>query len=227
MGFLLTILIGIGAAMLLPSGLDVNMTADVRGTASGMLQADIALRAKAYIGVLLFLIQALIFAGLYILLKRHGNALALWSLLIGVLGLGLSLLGAVLAMTAAGIAKDAAFAGSGPETRLSLLSLQAMTDYTSFHLSLIISSVANAGFFYLFLKSRLIPRLIAGWGLFASLFVASMIIARDFIPALGADSITIAFMICNLIALVLTGLYLLVRGIRETSSSATGVLPQA
>jgi len=118
-------------------------------------------------------------------------------------------------MNAALIASNDAFKGLADESgRLMLSGLQATSDYTSFHLSLVLSSAAMAGFFYLFLKSGFIPKLIAGWGVFASLFVVVTIVARDFIPVLGHNSITAAFMLCNLIAMVATGLYLGIKGVR-------------
>ena len=54
-----------------------------------------------------------------------------------------------------------------------------------FILGLVLSSLSKAGFAWLFWRSGLIPKLIAGWGLFAFLFVASAIVARDFIPIYG------------------------------------------
>jgi hypothetical protein len=83
------------------------------------------------------------------------------------------------------------------------------------NLSLVLSSAAMAGYFWLFLRSGQIPKLIAGWGVFASLFVAFTIVLRDFVPALGAGEITAAFMLSNLIALLSAGTYLAVRGVRE------------
>ena len=78
-----------------------------------------------------------------------------------------------------------------------------------------------AGFFLLFLKSALIPRLIAGWGLFASLFVGVTIVARDFIPLLGDGAITAAFMISNLVAIIATGIYLSIYGVRTGPEAAS------
>jgi hypothetical protein len=76
-----------------------------------------------------------------------------------------------------------------------------------------------AGFFWLFFKSRQIPAVIAGWGVFASLFVAGSIVLRDFIPALGHSSVTMAFMLSNLVALFSTSIYLAARGVRSPVSS--------
>jgi len=210
-----TIIIGIAASLFIAKGIDVNLTADVVATAENMLEAETRLRAKAYIAALLFALEALISIGFFILLRKYGLLLAAWCLFLNLGASGLILLGAVYAMNAAEIAGDSAYINLAVDTRVMLAGLQATSDYTSFHLGLIISTLANAGFFYLFLKSSLIPKIIAGWGLFASLFVVVIMVARDFIPVLGHTAFTATFMVCNLIALIATGLYLGIRGVRS------------
>ena len=213
---LATLFIGIAGALTVAKGIDINLSADVRATAENMLEAESQLRAKAYLAALLFGIGILVSAGLFLLLRHAGPLLAWWSLLTGIGASFLSLLGAMFALNAAEIAGNEAFGVLANESqRLLLTGLQVTSDYTSFHLSLVISSVSMAGFFTLFLMSNRIPKIIAGWGVFASLFVAIAIVARDFIPLIGHNSITMAFMLSNLIALISTGLYLLIRGVRS------------
>lgn len=209
-----TIVIGIVAAQFLGSDININLSADVAAVAESMLEAEQRLRARAWIAALAFALEALVSVGFFLLLRRFGPLLAGWSLFVGLAASLLMLLGAVFALNAAEIAGDSAYGAMGGETRTMLASLQATSDYTSFHLGLVLSATAKAGFFALFLKSNLIPKIIAGWGLFASLFVAVTIVARDFIPMLGHGTITMAFMLANLIALVSTGLYLGIRGVR-------------
>jgi len=215
LALLATIVFGILTAIFIAEGIDINMSADVTATAENMLGAETRLRAKAYIGLFMFALQAIVSVGFYLLLRKSGPLLALWALFVGFAASTLVLLGAVFNMNAAQIADNMAYTTLTDESgRLLLTSLQATSDYTSFHLGLILSSISNAGFFYLFLKSGLIPKIIAGWGVFASLFVAVTIVARDFIPALGANGLTMAFMLSNLIAILSTGLYLVIQGIR-------------
>lgn len=210
-----SIVIGISAATFVVQGIDINLTADVEATARNMLDAEQRLRAKAYIGLLTFALSTIVSLGLFLLLQAYGRLLAGWSLLIGMAAAVLVLTGAVYTMNAAEIASTRFYADlTSQDQRLMLSALQATSDYTSFHLALVLSSAAYAGFFYLLLKSRLIPVMISGWGLFASLFVASMIVFRDFIPALTNDFVTIAFILSNLIALIATGLYFVIKGIR-------------
>lgn len=214
----LTILasIGIGliGAITVAQGIDINLTADVESTAANMLEAEKALHAKAYLGGLVFCIEALVAAGLFLLVQRYNVMLALASLIVHISATVLMGLGAVFAMNAAQVAGNEAYIALGHDSQLLLASLQATSDYTSFHLGLVLASFAKAGFFYLFLKSGLIPRLIAGWGIFASLFVGITIVARDFMPLLGSGTITAAFLASNLIAILALGVYLVMRGVR-------------
>ena len=213
---LASIIIGIVSAMFIAHGIDINLTADVLATAENMLDAELRLRAKAYIALFGVCLEAVISVGLYLLLKKSGHLLAACSLFINLVAAILMLLGAMFAMNAAEFASNAAYNTlTNDGQRLILMGVQATSDYTSFHLGLILTTIANAGFFILFLKSKLIPKLIAGWGVFASLFVVVTMLARDFIPFLGHNTITIAFMLSNMIALVSTGIYLSWKGVRE------------
>ncbi|MEP3225234.1 MAG: DUF4386 domain-containing protein [Parasphingorhabdus sp.] len=213
LALLATIILGMLNAFFVADGIDINLSANVVATAENMMEAGDRLRAKAYISAALFAIGLLVPLGFFLLLRETGLLVAAWSLAISLSAALLSLLGAVFALNAAEIATDPAYQQlANPAQRLLMSGLQATADYTSFHLSLILSSTGMAGFFALFYRSRLMPKIIAGWGLFASLFVAITIVARDFIAILGHPSITAAFMLSNLVALLATGIYLSVKG---------------
>ena len=217
LAWLAMMLLGILATILFGQDIDINLSADVEAVAVAMLDAETRLRALAYTGLLIFALDLLVSLGLFQLLKSAGPLLAAWSLAARIMAGLMSALGAVFLMNSAEIASRPAYSVLADSAdRLLLNGLQATSNYTSFHLSLVLSSVALAGFFWLFLKSRQIPKLIAAWGLFASLFVASTIVLRDFIPAMGHITITIAFMLSNLIALFSTSIYLAVKGVRAT-----------
>jgi hypothetical protein len=215
MVWLATMVVGVLATVFIGQGININLSADVEAVATAMLDAETRLRAMAYVGLLVFALELLVSVGLYLLLKSAGSLLAAWSLATRIIGGLVSMLGAVFLMNSAEIASRPAYTvlADGAD-RLLLSGLQATTHYTSFHLAIVLSSAAQAGFFWLFLKSGQIPKLIAAWGLFASLFVASTIVLRDFIPALGHDTITMAFMLSNLIALVSTGIYMAAKGVQ-------------
>lgn len=211
---LATVIIGVITALYVVPGIDINLSADVAATAENMLGAEERLRASAYISGLIFALEVLIGIGLFLLLRGSGQLLAGWSLFMSLAASILMMFGAVFTLNAAEIAGDPAYTAMAEDSRLMLMGLQATSDYTSFHFGLVLSTIAKAGFFTLFLKSGMIPKIIAGWGLFASLFVASAIVGRDFIPMLGHNYVTMAFMLSNLIAIVSTALYLGIRGVR-------------
>ncbi len=211
-----TIVVGTVSALTVGQGIDINLSADIVATARNMLEAETALRAKAYIALLVFALEVVIGAGLFLLLRQSGRLLAAWSLIISLGAALMVLLGAVFNLNAAEIAGNVAYSELADERlKLLLTGFQATSDYTSFHLGLILASVGNAGFAYLFLRSGLIPKLIAGWGVFAFSFVAVAIVARDFIPIIGHSAVTVSFMLSNLIALISLGLYLAIKGVRS------------
>jgi len=197
------------------AGIDINLSADVEATARAMLAAETQLHAKSYVALLMIGLKLGFLFSIYRLLRNAGPLLAGWSIGVGLVSVALGLFGVVAAMNAAELAGTAAYQTlANGEQRLLLAGLQATTDYTSFHLSLVMSSAANAAIFILFLRSGDVPKIIAGWGLFASLFVVAALVTRDFVPVIGDDKVTLAFMVSNLIALVATGLYLAIRGVR-------------
>ena len=210
---LATILIGIVGALTVGQGIDINLNADVKGTAENMLVAEQSLRAKAYLGILIFGFEMAMCAGLFLLLRNQDLLYSLILLLIHFGASLLTLLGSVYAMIAAHIAVNPAYMDLTQEMKLLINSIQATSDYASFHLGLVMSSAAKGGFFYLFLKSRLIPKTISGWGFFASFFVAIAIVARDFVPILGHDAVTASFMACNLVAILSLGIFLSWKGV--------------
>jgi hypothetical protein len=215
LAWLATLVVGMLAAALLGRGIDINLSADVEAVAVAMLDAELRLRALAWLSLLILALDLIVSLGLFRLLKSSGWLLATWSLTARLLAGLLSLLGAVFLMNSAEIASRPAYQVIADSAdRLLLNGLQATSNYTSFHLSLVLSSTALAGFYWLFLRSRRIPKAIAAWGLFASLFVASAIVLRDFIPALGHPAVTLAFMLANLIALLSTAIYLAAWGVR-------------
>ena len=144
--WLATLLVGIVATVLFGQGIDINLSADVEAVAEAMLDAESRLRALAYLTLLIFALDLLVSLGLFLLLKPAGPLLAAWSLAARIMAGLLSVLGAVFLMNSAEIASRPAYTVLADRAdRLLLNGLQATSNYTSSHLSIVLSSAALAG----------------------------------------------------------------------------------
>lgn len=213
-----TIALGIIMALTVLQGIDINLTADFVATPAAMMEAETSLRVAAYLSILGFALNSLVTIGLFVLLRQTSPVLALWCLCMGVTAAFMTLMGGVFTMNAALLAGNEGLATLADASQRTLLtSLQAATNYTAFHMGLIISSLSMAGYFWLFFKSRQIPSLLSGFGIYASLFVAIAISLRDFVPFLASNAVTGLFIVCNLIALVALGIYLAIWRVRPVT----------
>lgn len=212
---LAVIALGVAGAMTVSGDININLNVDAGQIMDQMAAAGSRIHGKAWIAVGLALIDLLIAAGLFLLLREHGRLVALWSLVVAVAGAVFMLQGGLETLKIAVLLDSEGLSSAAPDALRSLQVGFLTGDYAAFHLGLVVNAVAKAGFFFLLLRSRAIPALIAGWGLFASAFVAAAIVARDFIPALGHPTITMSFILSNLLAHLALGLYLAVRGGRE------------
>lgn len=84
--------------------------------------------------------------------------------------------------------------------------------WKAFHYGLAVSSLGAAINFALMFKGRYIPRLLAAYGVLASLFVAVSIVAMELSPTAG-DHVYPAYVFGNAAAFILLTLWLLIRGV--------------
>ncbi|MEL6302809.1 MAG: DUF4386 family protein [Pseudomonadota bacterium] len=211
---LLSIVVGVVTVIFVTAGIDINLSADVEAVAINMLDAEQRLRAKAYLAILTFLLEVTFSIAILRVLFAHGAVLASVSAISGIAAALCSLIGGMAALTIAELLSVPNTDLLATEVRLNSIKTLITGEYTTFHMGVIIGSLGKAGVFFLLLTSRLVPTTLAGWGVFASLFVATTVVARDFIGVLANNSVTMAFILCNLIALVSLSLYLTIRGIR-------------
>ena len=97
-----------------------------------------------------------------------------------------------------------------------LLQLASWGDATNF--AAFIFAVGSTIFFSLFLKSRSIPRLLAGWGLFASLLAMSACLAHLVRPSVS--SMNLYAWVPMLLTETSTGLWLLIKSVKVPQPSA-------
>ena len=169
-------------------------------------------RALLFAGALCVIPLAL---GLFGALRPFAAAAAGWALSFRLLEAALGVL--TITVEVAGV--HARLAGS----RLEMGVLEFAHWASGAELSAFLFTIGSTIFFFLFLRSGYIPRVLAGWGLFSSVLsfgTCGMHLVRPALPAM-----TMTAWVPMLIAEVSTGLWLLIKGVRVKSSRAAVTEP--
>lgn len=149
--------------------------------------------------------------GLYVTLKPVDGNLAMTALLFRTVETATGAAGAV-----GGFATLQIYLAANHANAFDTKQLSALADLNSGgadgYVAAIFFCVGSTIFFYLFLRSGYVPRLLAAWGVFASLlyliaFIGSLVVPQASGILVGVGSLPI------LVAEVSTGLWLLIRGI--------------
>jgi hypothetical protein len=186
----------------------IQGSGDFLGVAHRVAAWEPLYRIGLLFGLIASLATILLAVGLYVTLKRVDGNLALIALLfrlVEVAGIGTAGFSTLQIYLAANHANafDANQLGA-------LASLSSGGEAT--YVSAIFFSAGSTIFFYLFLRSAYIPRIIAAWGLFAS-----PIFMLAFLGSLIAPQYSGIFLVIGsipiLVAEVSTGLWLLIKGI--------------
>jgi uncharacterized protein DUF4386 len=163
--------------------------------------------------------------GLYVTLKPVDGNLAIAALIFRLAEAVIGGIVVVLGFATLQIYLDASHAGAFDANQLGVLAdLVSRTATIGTQVSVIFFSVGSATFFYLFLRSGYIPRLLATWGLLGSLlcfaaFVASLLVPHSAELLTGFGGLPIG------IAEPVVGFWLLVWGIKKQArrSPAAGL----
>lgn len=153
---------------------------------------------------------------LYVALRpaNRNLALAAFSFRLGEIVLGATWI--ILQFLSSSVHIAADHAGMFSVGQLSELSeLIAQTSANSLNVSAIFMGVGSTIFFYLFLRSRYIPRALSGLGIFASLLVIAACFAKLILPEY-TSILDFAFIPTGL-SEVTTGLWLMVKGLNQES----------
>jgi hypothetical protein len=123
-------------------------------------------------------------------------------------------------LTALAVLKAAGMAQGFNPQQLHGLSYSFLSVYiNAFNIGFVFLGIGSAVFSYLWWKSGYIPRLLAGWGIFASLLIAVVSLAIIFVPSLAKLGL-IHMMPMGLYEIGL-GFWLLIRGIRQPALEQT------
>jgi hypothetical protein len=186
---------------------------EAAATAGNLLASEGLFRAGIAIDVLIFASDVVIAWAFYELLKSVDAPLALLGALLRVAD------GAILAVTTFdGLVTLKLLSGAGYLQGLDTAQLQSLARLfisargLGFDVGFVFLGLGSALFAYLLFKSRYVPRLLAGWGVFASLLLAAGSIAEILSPAFAASA-SLSYMLPMFFYEVPLGLWFLIRGV--------------
>ena len=185
---------------------------DTAATAGNILASEGLFRLGIVLDVITFVGDALLAWAMYQLLRSVQESLALLGALLRVAD------AAILAVTTFGgiivlqvLRPDYLRAFTSDQLH-DLVRLFLSARGLGFYVGFVFLGLGSAAFAYLMFKSRYVPRILAGWGIFASLLLAAGSLAVMLSPWF-ADNLTMAFMVPMFFYEVPLGLWLLLKGV--------------
>lgn len=189
------------------------VTSDAAQTARNMAAAEPMFRTGQVIHLAAFAGDAAVAAALYVVLSPVNRGLALLGAFWRLVDCAVLAVATVMPFVALRIIGEPAYLGAFDPAQaqgLARLLLAARSDAMS--IGWVFLGLGSAVFAWLWLKSRYIPRPLAGWGIFASLLLALGPLAFMAAPALRAV-VGQAYMVPMFFYEVPLGLWLLIRGL--------------
>ncbi len=207
----LLILVCFAAAQLILTGIAGNGT--FVETAQRIAASELPYRIGLFCYVVGSFATIPLVIALYVTLKPVDRNLALMAVLFRVVETVLDGLWIVAAFVVLQIQLDANHANAFDATQLAgLADLASGANGVAFELSAAVSTLGSSIFFYLFFKSRYIPRILSAWGVLGALWFTAVGFASLILPQYAASA-PYGFLPI-LIAELSTGLWLLIVGIK-------------
>ena len=179
----------------------------------GLFRIGIASDLVTYIAVLIAT------WALFVLLRSVNRNLAVLAVLFRLMELAIHFNATVDSLGVLRVLSGAPYLKSLDANQLhSMAQLALSVQGEAMNMGFILLGLGSAVFAYLLFKSRFIPRLISGWGVFASLLIAAYALATIVLPKAGA--LQIVPMLPMGIYEVTLGFWLLLKGAKIESSGA-------
>ncbi len=158
-------------------GFAVRSSLTVRGdasqTAQNILISERLFRVSILTDIATFAAVLLLTWALYVLLRSFNRDLALLASFLRIIEIAVLSAATVSLLLALALLRGAPYQNALPATELhSLVRLLVSAQAQAHTLAFIFLGLGSSVFAYLLLKSRYIPRALAGWGVFASLLLA-------------------------------------------------------
>jgi hypothetical protein len=184
---------------------------DPARTADNVMASEPLFRAGLAAELVTIVLTTFLVLGLYVVLKPVGRNLASLALLWRILENSVLAALTFASFTALALLGGGAYLNTAEVEGLAYALIRV--HIYGFQAGFLFLGLGSALFSYLWLKSRYIPPLIAAWGIFASLLMASVSLALIVMPGL-ISVITLAYMLPMGIYEIGLGLWLVVNGIR-------------
>jgi Domain of unknown function (DUF4386) len=182
-------------------------------TVLNIAEAERLFRISSVIHLLTFATDAVLAVALYAILKPVNRHLALLAAFWRLADCAILAGNVVTDFAALRFVSDAEYLRSFAPAQLQALARVYLSIGTAgYQVGFVFLGLGSAVFSVLWLQSRYIPRLLAGWGIFASLTLALVTVAVMLFPALGAK-MGLAYMAPMFIYEVGLGLWLLIKGL--------------
>lgn len=192
-------------------------------TAHRIAGSETLYRIGLLLGLVGTLSTILLAVGLYVALKPVDGNLALTALLFRLAESVIGGVAIVFSFANLQIFLEANHASAFDAGQLGALAdLVSRTSAVGINISVIFFSVGSTIFFYLFLKSAYIPRLLALWGVLGSLFCMAAFVGNLLLPQSSAALLGIGGLPIGIAEPVL-GLWLLIRGINTHAHASRAV----
>lgn len=186
---------------------------DDAATAERILANELSFRIGVLSEVIIFVLVVLLSVSLYIVLKtvdRHLAQLALlWRLGEAIIGGGVTVVGSLVPLLL--LHREAAFEA---EQLQGLVGVFLDVREAGLDVVLVFMGMGGVLFCYLFLRSRLIPRALAAWGVLAYLSMLVLGLASILWPDLP-DAVRTALYVPGGLCEVVLGLWLIVKGVDD------------
>jgi Domain of unknown function (DUF4386) len=170
----------------------LSVTGDALTTAANIVANERLFRLGTAANFLVFAADVFLIAGLYIVLERVNRNLALVAVFFRMLETGMLLIAALNDLDVVRILTADYMQVFEPDRLAAMARLSIGAHGSAYNLGLLMFGFGSPVFCWLWLKSAYIPKVLAGWGIFASVVVAICTFTFIVFPEAG-KVVTVAF----------------------------------
>jgi hypothetical protein len=197
------------------------LVGDTTKTAQNIIGAERLFRIGIVSDLTTFIGVLVLTWALYVLLRPVDQSLALLAAFFRLVEVAVSIAATIFTLVALRLLSSDEFLKAFETSELHTLSRLARNAFGyGYGIGFILLGLGSALFAYLLLRSGYVPRVLAGWGVFASLLLATHAVLTILFPS-AAQKLQLVSYIPMGIYEVTLGFWLLIKGARLQSSSTT------